>query len=76
MKATTYKGKVISKVIVLEEGIELPEGAIVEVRLLSPLTASPEADRQQALQRLLVMQLPVADWEQMEDEIIRGAMER
>ena len=29
--------------------------------------------RRAALQRLLSLEAPVADWEQMEDEIIRGA---
>lgn len=29
--------------------------------------------RQKALQRLLSLEAPVADWEQMEEEIIRGA---
>ncbi len=29
--------------------------------------------RRKALQRLLSLESPVADWEQMEDEIIRGA---
>ncbi len=30
--------------------------------------------RREALQRLLSLEAPVADWEQMEEEIIRGAM--
>lgn len=32
-------------------------------------------NRHAALNRLLSLQLPVADWEQMEEEIIKGAME-
>jgi predicted DNA-binding antitoxin AbrB/MazE fold protein len=38
-------------------------------------TAPPAHERQQALGRLLSLQLPVADWDQMEQEIIRGAVE-
>jgi predicted DNA-binding antitoxin AbrB/MazE fold protein len=36
---------------------------------------APTAERQEALKRLLAQQLPVADWDQMEQEIIRGAIE-
>lgn len=72
----TYKGKVVGKVVVLEEGVELPEGAIVEVRLLSEQLTPSITERRQALQRILAMNLPVSDWEQMEDEIIKGAIER
>ncbi|MCZ6677881.1 MAG: helix-turn-helix domain-containing protein [Candidatus Poribacteria bacterium] len=36
---------------------------------------APHEDRQTALKRLLSLQLPVADWEQMEAEIIKGATE-
>ena len=32
-------------------------------------------ERREALERLLSLQLPVADWDQMEQEIIRGAVE-
>jgi predicted DNA-binding antitoxin AbrB/MazE fold protein len=35
----------------------------------------PVHERQAALKRLLSLQLPVADWDQMEQEIIRGAVE-
>jgi predicted DNA-binding antitoxin AbrB/MazE fold protein len=39
-------------------------------------SGTPPIDaRTAALQRLLSLQLPVADWEQMEDEIAQGAME-
>jgi len=42
----------------------------------SETTPAPPAHvRQEALQRLLALNLPVADWEQMEQEIIRGAVE-
>jgi predicted DNA-binding antitoxin AbrB/MazE fold protein len=37
--------------------------------------APPVHERQAALKRLLELQLPAADWEQMEQEIIRGAVE-
>ncbi len=32
-------------------------------------------ERQEALKRLLCLQLPVGDWDQMEKEIIRGAVD-
>jgi predicted DNA-binding antitoxin AbrB/MazE fold protein len=35
----------------------------------------PVRERQAALERLLALQLPVTDWDQMEQEIIRGAVE-
>ncbi len=37
--------------------------------------APPFHERQAALERLLSLHLPVADWDQMEQEIIRGAVE-
>ena len=40
----------------------------------TPLTPPVDA-RLAALQRLVSLQLPVADWEQMEQEITRGAIE-
>jgi predicted DNA-binding antitoxin AbrB/MazE fold protein len=40
-----------------------------------PPTLDPERSRQEALERLLRYQLPVADWDEMEQEIIRGATE-
>jgi hypothetical protein len=71
-----YKGKVVGNSVVLEEGAELPDGATVEVRLV-PDRVSPITDdeRQRALQRLLSLNLPVDDWEKIEDEIARGATE-
>ncbi len=49
--------------------IRTPEG-------LSETTPPPPAHlRHEALQRLLSLNLPVADWEQMEQEIVRGAVE-
>ncbi len=40
-----------------------------------PAPVPPADVRHQALQRLVAMNLPVADWDQMEREIIRGAIE-
>jgi hypothetical protein len=76
MTPLAYKGTVVGKSVVLEEGAKLPDGATVEVRLVSdqpPPTSGEERER--ALQRLLSLNLPVDDWERMEDEIIRGATE-
>ena len=40
-------------------------------------TAAPTTDeRHGALKRLLAQQLPASDWEQMEEESIRGAVDR
>jgi hypothetical protein len=70
------KGKVVGKTVLLEDGAELPEGATVEVRLLSGGERETSRQRkQEALARLLCMNLPVSDWEQMENEIIAGAIE-
>lgn len=76
MASLACRGKVVGRTVLLEEGVELPEGAIVEVRCL-PDRVSPTSDdeRQRALQRLLALNLPVDDWEKMEEEIVRGALE-
>ncbi len=61
--------------------LPLRERETVEIEIRSPQSVSernpvPSADaKQQALQRLLAMNLPVANWDQMEQEIIRGAIE-
>ena len=72
-----------------ENGVLLPEQALplkehekVEIvihrtfpgREDTPLTPPVEV-RMAALQRLLSLELPVADWEQMEQEITEGAVE-
>jgi Protein of unknown function DUF104 len=72
-----------------ENGVLLPERALplkehekVEIvihtispdRGDTPLTPPVDA-RMAALQRLLSLEFPVADWEQMEQEITRGAIE-
>ncbi|HZU38851.1 MAG TPA: antitoxin AF2212-like protein [Gemmataceae bacterium] len=72
-----------------EDGKLLPERALplkehekveIVIHTTSPppgdVPLSPSADaRRAALQRLLSLGLPVADWEQMEEEITRGAVE-
>ena len=61
--------------------LPLREHETVEIEIRTPQGVSgpaavPPADvRNQALQRLVAMNLPVADWDQMEQEIIRGAIE-
>jgi hypothetical protein len=76
MACIACKGRVVGKTVLLEEGAELPEGATVEVRLLREGDAKTSRQRkQEALARLLSMNLPVGDWEQMENEIIAGAIE-
>jgi hypothetical protein len=75
MHTLTCWGQVVGKTIVLESELGLPDGAQVEVEIRLHLSAETLAQRQQALQRLFSMNLPVADWEQMEQETIRGAIE-
>ena len=72
-----------------ENGVLLPEQALPlkeheKVQIVihttfpgngdNPLTPPVDA-RMAALQRLLSLELPVADWERMEQEIIEGAVE-
>ena len=73
----TAKGTVRGNVVVLEQGACLPEGTPVEVRVLTEheLRVATAVEREAALARLLSMNLPVAAWEQMEQEIMRGATE-
>jgi predicted DNA-binding antitoxin AbrB/MazE fold protein len=57
--------------------LPLQENEKVEV-VIRKLPSGAQAltpERREALERLLAQQLPVADWDQMEQEIIRGAME-
>jgi hypothetical protein len=75
MQTLTCRGQVVGKTIVLESELGLPDGAQVEVEIRLHLPAETLAQRQQALQRLFSMNLPVANWEQMEQETIRGAIE-
>jgi len=62
--------------------LPLQERQKVEVTIRTPAesdsgisTAPSIQERRAALERLLSRQLPVADWDQMELEIIRGAVE-
>jgi len=75
MQTLICRGQIIGKTILLESEVELPDGARVEVEIRFHPPVETVAKRQQALQRLLSMNLPVADWEQMEQETIRGAAE-
>jgi hypothetical protein len=76
MTRMAWKGTVVGKTVVIEEGAGLPDGAAVEVRLVSDRVAATSHDaRARALQRLLSLELPVDDWTTMEDEVIRGATE-
>jgi hypothetical protein len=70
MQTLTCRGQVVGKTIVLESELGLPDGAQVEVEIRLHLPAETLAERQQALQRLFSMNLPVADWKQMEQETI------
>ena len=69
------RGQVVGKAIILESELGLPEGMSVEVEIRFQPPAKSLAQRQQALQRLFSMNLPVADWKQMEQETIPGAVE-
>jgi len=62
--------------------LPLREQEKVEIVIRTPVhshseipTALPDQERQEALARLISLELPVADWDQMEQEIIRGAVE-
>lgn len=52
---------------------------VIHTPQLEPSSGMPPAaswpERKAALQRFLSIELPVADWQTMEDEIIRGAVE-
>jgi hypothetical protein len=70
------RGKVVGGTVLLEAGAELPEGATVEVRCVPERASTTSVEeRQRALQRLLSLNLPVDDWEKMEQEITQGAVE-
>lgn len=75
MPTTMGRGKVVGNTVILEPDAQFPDGASVLVQLLPETSTGSTTERQQSLRRLLGMQLPVAHWEQMEDEIIRGATE-
>jgi predicted DNA-binding antitoxin AbrB/MazE fold protein len=74
----TYEGGVLRPA----QPLPLQEHEKVEVMIRTRIpnhsgspTAAPIPERQAALERLLSLQLPVADWDQMEQEIIQGAVE-
>ncbi len=76
--AATYENGVLRP----ERALPLKENEKVEIVIhpISPggsdVPPTPPIDvRMAALQRLLSLELPVADWEQMEEEITRGAVE-
>jgi len=70
MQTLICRGQIIGKTILLESEVGLPDGARVEVEIRFHPPVETVAKRQQALQRLFSMNLPVADWEQMEQETI------
>jgi len=74
MQTLILRGQIKGQTIVLEQPLDLPEGTLVQVEVHLPTSPEVQAQREQALQRILSMQLPVAEWEQMEDEIIHGAI--
>jgi predicted DNA-binding antitoxin AbrB/MazE fold protein len=74
----TYENGVLkpAQPLPLEERTKVE--VIIRVPIQSPSgvpPAVPVQERQAALERLLALQLPVADWDQMEQEIVRGAVE-
>ncbi len=73
MQTIIYKGKVAGNMIILDTETGLPNGTPVEVQLHPLVDSIEQKRREEALQRILSLQLPVSDWEQMEEEIIRGA---
>jgi hypothetical protein len=82
-------GMTLTVAAIYENGVLLPERALplkehekveIVIHTVSPgcgdTSLTPPLDaRMAALQRLLTLELPVADWEQMEQEITRGAFE-
>ncbi|GBC97437.1 hypothetical protein HRbin16_03260 [bacterium HR16] len=76
MQTLICRGKVAGNTIILEHEPGLPNGTPVEVQLHPLVDAEEQEKREEALQRILSLQLSVSDWEQMEEEIIRGATEQ
>jgi predicted DNA-binding antitoxin AbrB/MazE fold protein len=69
-------------VLLPERALPLREHEKVEIVIHTPFpdpgetpSTTPVDARMAALRRLLSLELPVADWEQMEQEITRGAVE-
>lgn len=66
-------GKQYQTLSELSEKMGKPMSMLIREAVEKVYTERPDkARRQLALQRLLSLDAPVADWEQMEEEIIRG----
>lgn len=76
MQTLICRGKVAGNTIILEQELGLPNGTPVEVQLHPLINSEEQEKREEALERILSLQLSVSDWEQMEEEIIRGAVEQ
>ncbi len=76
MQTLICRGKVAGNTIILEHELGLPNGTPVEVQLHPLINSEEQEKREEALERILSLQLSVSDWEQMEEEIIRGAVEQ
>ena len=73
----TCKGIVRGNGVILEDGVTLPEGTAVEVVVLpnaSLQSLTPE-EKLKIVKDWATWNLPVSDWPQMEEEIIRGALQ-
>ena len=73
----TTTGVVHGNQVILPEGVSLPDGTAVVVSAVSAPGVNPPTfeERLAILNRMFAMNLPVADWEQIEQEIIQGATE-
>ena len=73
----TCKGIVRGNAVILEDGVMLPEGTAVEVVVLpkaSFQSLTPE-EKLKIVNDWATWNLPVSDWPQMEEEIMRGALQ-
>jgi len=77
----TYRGHVLNGVVVLDDQVALPDGAIVSVELLSTSESQrPDGDNQSLVDRLhdfvgKIEDLP-ADFAEQHDHYIHGAPRR
>jgi len=76
MQTLRLRGRISGKITHLDTETNLPEGAPIEVEIHYAPPPLPYEKRQEILQRLFSMELPVAEWEQMEQEMVRGALGR
>lgn len=76
MQTLICKGRIAGNTIILDHEPGLPNGTPVEVQLHPIIDSREQEKREEALRRILSLQLPVSDWEQMEEEIIRGAAQQ